>query len=92
MYHVAWLPKRNPFHDRTTFADACANGGSAPSVDSIIAWEVDYLQFLFRDAQWHWIDDARKIAPLKPDVVVFMSNDFDFLVAQTQSTHPASKY
>jgi hypothetical protein len=78
MYHVAWLAKRNPFHARKMFAEACAKGGIAPSVYTIVAWEVDYLQFLFRDAQWHWIDDARKIAPLKPDVVVFMSNDFHF--------------
>jgi hypothetical protein len=77
MYHVAWLAKRNPFHDRRMFADACAKGGR-PSVYTMLAWEVDYLQFLLRDAQWHWIDDARKIAPLKPEVVVFMSNDFAF--------------
>jgi hypothetical protein len=78
MYHVAWLAKRDPFHDRKVFADACVKDGGIPSVRTMIAWEVDYLQLLFRDAQWHWIDDARKIAPLKPDVVVFMSNNFHF--------------
>jgi hypothetical protein len=76
MYHVAWLAKRDPFYDRKVFADICAKGG-APSVYSMVAWEIDYLQVLFPDAQWHWVDDAREIAPLMPDVVVFSSNDFD---------------
>jgi hypothetical protein len=39
---------------------------------------VDYLQWLFQDVHWQWVDDASKIALLKPDVVVFMSNESSF--------------
>jgi hypothetical protein len=79
MHQVAWLANRNPFHERTAFADTCAKAtGIVPSVYTMVAWEMDYLELLFPDAQWHWVDDPRKIAALKPDVLVFGSNDFPF--------------
>ena len=77
MYQGVWLAKTDPFYSRQAFAAACAkDAAAAPSVNSLAAWEVDYLLWLFRDTQWRWVHEARTVAPLKPDVVVFMSNDF----------------
>ncbi len=77
MYRAVWLARRDPFRSRQAVAAASATRGvAASSIDSLGAWEVDYLVWLFRDARWCWVDDASKIAPLKPDVVVFMSNSF----------------
>jgi len=79
MHHAVWLAKRDPFLSRRAFASACATDtAAAPSLNALTAWEADYLPWLFCDTQWQWVDEASKIAPLTPDVVVFMSNDFPF--------------
>jgi hypothetical protein len=84
---AVYIAPRNPFEERDRFAEEIKQG-KEPSVYSLTAWEIDYLQFLFnpwvKKSDWRWIKQPQELNG--EEIVAFSTNQHPINEITTRSS------